>query len=237
MAVAIPILPAPPPGGGGVPPGAPNAIAYYDPFGVTITTDALLTAFPLDPFGRPQVWDKRVGGAGAVYRQGQWAADGDPGNTTGDGLVIYGPSVNGIQTAAEGAIGRSKHNRFALFTIIPGGPGGGYNQWRVDPTEMVFRKDDATATRTFEVARSTGDAKTLGDVTPYADASGNVGTDALRFARVRAVAIVAGDLELRDEERGAHWVLREERDRIVVVNKSTGKRYAMALTPLGEEEE
>jgi hypothetical protein len=91
--------------------------------------------------------------------------------------------------------------------------------------------------RIVGVTRFDGDATLNGDMTPPVDDTQVLGTDALRFNRVRATNIVAGDLHLQDEERDAHWVLREERDRIVAINKITGKRYAIALTPLEDEEE
>ena len=40
---------------------------------------------------------------------------------------------------------------------------------------------------------------------------------------------------MKSEERGAHWVFVEERDRIVVMNKVTGKKYKLALVELEEE--
>ncbi|MCJ7797592.1 MAG: hypothetical protein MUQ56_12670, partial [Thermoleophilia bacterium] len=119
-----------PSGGGGVPPGNPNSIAFYNPLGTTITTDASLTAFPLDPFGRPQIWDKRVGGAGAVYRNGSWTVDGDPTDVVGDGIVLYGPAPNGLFDGLNGTIGRSKSSRFAIRMIQAGVDIG--NAFRVD---------------------------------------------------------------------------------------------------------
>jgi len=61
--------------------------------------------------------------------------------------------------------------------------------------------------------------------------------DTLVQGKITGSEVVAGDLHLVSEEREAHWVLREESDRILVINKKTGKRYAMALLPVEEEEE
>jgi hypothetical protein len=47
--------------------------------------------------------------------------------------------------------------------------------------------------------------------------------------------VVGGDIHLRDDDRNAHWVLREETDRIVAINKITGKRYAIVLTSIEDE--
>lgn len=50
-----------------------------------------------------------------------------------------------------------------------------------------------------EKVRVVGDIRLSGDVLPAADNTGNVGTDALRFARMRAFEIVSGDLGFEDE--------------------------------------
>lgn len=277
-----------PSGGGGIPPGSPNAIVYYDPAGLTITTNANLTAFPVDQFGRPQILDRRLNGfTGCVFRQGAWTADGDPSDIISEGVVLYGPAPNGLFNANNGTIGRSKYSRFAI-RMIQNGVDIGYafrvdadnaatvwdnltvfglgalvqyegtyytslqagNVGNVPPTPPalsawwlqtdtaggLYVKDNA-GQKTFLVNRNTGDVRTSGDVLPTVTGSGNIGTDSYKFARVRATNIVAGDLHLKDEERNAHWVIREETDRIVITNKITGKRYAMALVPLEEEEE
>jgi hypothetical protein len=66
-------------------------------------------------------------------------------------------------------------------------------------------------------------------VVPATTNTGVIGTDALKWNRIRALSVVTGDLEMRDEERNAHWVFREETDQIVVTNKVTGKKYLLAL--------
>lgn len=70
------------------------------------------------------------------------------------------------------------------------------------------------------------------DFLPNANNTGEVGTDALRFNRVRATTVVTGDLELRDDARAAHWVLREEPDRITAVNRITGHEFEVMLRRL-----
>lgn len=77
----------------------------------------------------------------------------------------------------------------------------------------------------------------VGDIVPGTDGTGSVGTAGQRFGEVNATMVTSGDLHLRDDDRDAHWVIREERDRIVAINKITGKRYAIALTPIEEIEE
>lgn len=67
------------------------------------------------------------------------------------------------------------------------------------------------------------------DWTPSVDAQGELGTDLLRWSRVRAVTVTTGDLDMRDDARGAHWTLREEPDRLVAINRMTGRRYRVML--------
>lgn len=70
------------------------------------------------------------------------------------------------------------------------------------------------------------------DLVPGTDDQGEIGTDALRWNRVRATNVVTGDLDLKDESKNAHWKFIEEHDSITVVNMITGKRFKMALTPI-----
>jgi len=139
---------------GGAIVGPAKTLAYFDIAGQLIG-DPLLTAVPLDQFGRPQIRDIRFAGppgSGPVFRQGAWQADGDPQNVTGEGIVIYGPAPNGLQNPANGTIGRMKYDRFAIRLII-GGFDVGYG-YRTDLTESYY-KDDA-GSKTFQVVRATG---------------------------------------------------------------------------------
>lgn len=84
------------------------------------------------------------------------------------------------------------------------------------------------------------DTEIVGDIVPGTDGMGRLGVAGQQFAEVNAAivkggTVVGGDIHLRDDERNAHWVLREETDRIVAINKITGKRYMLALTPIEEE--
>jgi hypothetical protein len=76
-----------------------------------------------------------------------------------------------------------------------------------------------------------GDMRLRGDfdVLPSGDNTGEIGTDALRWNRVRAVNVVTGDLDLKDEAGEAHWTLREEPDGIAAVNRRTGRKYRFVL--------
>ena len=177
--------------GGGPPTGPVDALAFYDGGGL-LSGDALLTALPVDQFGRPQILDLRVGAVpatqGAVFRQGAWVADGDPSNVTGQGLVIYGPAPNGLQDAANGTIGRVKFDRFQIRMVVLGVDIG--SAWRVDPTHMFFH-DDLGAT-TMDVVRATGLATFVGGLRIAPASSLDVsaaGTLELGTANATAVAM------------------------------------------------
>lgn len=83
-----------------------------------------------------------------------------------------------------------------------------------------------TAASTLTIDNNSTGAATI---VPATTNTGVIGTDALKWNRVRATTVVTGDLEMQDEGRNAHWVLREETDRIVALNKITGKRYEMSM--------
>ena len=67
------------------------------------------------------------------------------------------------------------------------------------------------------------------DFTPSVDNQGELGTDALRWTRVRAVTVTTGDLVLRDDDVGAHWIVKEGTDGIYAVNQANGERYRLVM--------
>lgn len=164
--------------------GPPDAVAYYDGAG-TATGDPNLTAIPVDQFGRAQIRDIRLPsgpGTGAVLRQGAWQSDGDPTNVQGEGLVVYGPAPNGLHDSFNGTIGRVKYDRFQIRMIIAGVDIG--SAWRVDTVRQWFT--DNAGTRTFEIVRSTGNCTTGGNIEPFIDGTGFIGTGKAKFLRVYA---------------------------------------------------
>lgn len=88
-----------------------------------------------------------------------------------------------------------------------------------------------TRMRWSAAATITFDNNSTGGITlvPATTNTGQIGTNGLKWNRIRATSVVTGDLEMCDEERNAHWVFREETDRIVVTNKINGKKYTLAL--------
>lgn len=183
--------------GGGLP-GFPNSILFENPLGTGATTDASLVAAPVDPFGRPQVWDYRVGGAGAVYRNGSWTQDGDPTDVTGDGFVSYGPSAAGLgPNGTDGGYARVKPNRFGLAQVVGGGPLTYY--WRVDQTQMVYRDD--LGVDKFSVDRATGNTFVAENGRLF---MGNNGVLHGSSARIQLSSTIANAAQFRGYQYGAN---------------------------------
>jgi len=67
------------------------------------------------------------------------------------------------------------------------------------------------------------------DILPNLDNTGEIGTDALRWQRVRAVTVATGDLELYDPASGAQWTIKEGLDEVFFINCRTGKTYKAVL--------
>lgn len=76
------------------------------------------------------------------------------------------------------------------------------------PTGSTFNETDTG--KVFVFSGSSWLSATTGDLTPATDNTGNVGTDALRWQRIRGVQVVSGDYAWDDEEcakcRGAFKV-------------------------------
>jgi len=110
-------------GGGGIPAGPAGALMFYDPTGTTIAADPALVARNPGNYGRPEIWDHRVGsgGRGPVYRLGAWGIDGDPSNTPSEGFVTYGPNAQGNGPSSnDGGLGFYTPNSWGCLQIING---------------------------------------------------------------------------------------------------------------------
>jgi hypothetical protein len=68
-----------------------------------------------------------------------------------------------------------------------------------------------------------------GNFVPPADNTGQVGTSALRWKLGRFVTVTTGDLEMKNEDGTAHWVLQEKPDGLYAVDKITGKTYKLSM--------
>jgi hypothetical protein len=73
---------------------------------------------------------------------------------------------------------------------------------------------------------------TSGNFTPPADNSGQVGTNALRWALIRGVTVTSGDHHLVDEEGKSHWVMREAPDGVLLYDNRADKLYRIPLEPI-----
>ena len=109
----------------------------------------------VDPFGRTQIWNF---GANASLRLGSLGQDGDPTNTSSEGVVVYGNSSTGLFDAVGNfGYARIKGDRFGLYTSIANSAN---YYFRVDPTSLYLA--DNTFVKTFQVTRATGNTTITG---------------------------------------------------------------------------
>lgn len=90
-------------------------------------------------------------------------------------------------------------------------------------------KGDITMTATSVITSAT-------NVVPATDNVTNLGTDSKRWAVVRGTVVTAGDLDLGYSDGAGEWTLREGPEDIYVVNRRNGKRYKLAMIPVGNDE-
>ena len=168
-------------GGGGGVTGDPNSIVFENPTGTAAITDPNFVAAPLDPQGRPMIRDKRVSpinGRGAIWRQGSWPIDGDPGpGVKGEGFVSIGAnSLNLGPDSVNGAFFLATPGSFGIAQIIAGVNGGncfypcGFEDASVDnpafcPANLFVMNDDTAVTQ-FQIDRMTGRVL-IGDLTKH----------------------------------------------------------------------
>jgi hypothetical protein len=115
-------------------------------------------------------------------------------------------------------------NSFMEITIAAG------NVWALDTDIGSFRVAAGTEVCAFDTTVSAF------RLYPHTDSTGSIGLNAKRWGLVRGLVVSSGDLDLCDEERGAHWTLREEPDCILAVNRVTDEWYKLPLAPLSQEE-
>jgi hypothetical protein len=89
----------------------------------------------------------------------------------------------------------------ASISICPGLGGTAADSGGNLDLQVALSGTGTTRTSIFTILASTGDIRLQGDhdMVPAADDDWELGTDALRLSRVRAVAIVSGDLGFYDE--------------------------------------
>jgi len=170
------------------------------------------------------------------------------------------PNLDNTGTLGENVSGNAADTRrWASVQVACGGSGvGGLRVFRTagdaNPTTVVAFGEiimglggtgagTALDTRIYRTspAELTVDNNAGGaiDIVPGSSGLCRIGTSGLQFAEVNAViinggTITGGDIHLRDDARNSHWILREEEDRILLINVVKGKKYAMAMTPIDE---
>jgi len=150
-------------------------------------------------------------------RNGATATEGFAFGVTGTGFT---PTGGRIADGGFGVIGTGLVDLAFITT--------GANPIRIATTGLTRYTFGATGNLTMN-----GDF----DIVPSVDDDGEVGTDALRFTRVRAVTIVSGDVELKNRDGSKHWVLSEGADAVFAVNRRTGRKYRLVLEEVAQVED
>lgn len=93
----------------------------------------------------------------------------------------------------------------------------------------VFGTNDANNIniRTNSTTRAVVDQ--AGNITPPVDATGQLGTSALRWNLVRAVTVTTGDLVMLDDDGNAHMTLKEGAEHLYLHNAKTGKTFRLLM--------
>ena len=79
------------------------------------------------------------------------------------------------------------------------------------------------------VGVSRGVREGVGVMVVVSDGVGVLGFSGLRWADVRTVQIVTGDLHLGHPDSDGEWTLKEEAEGICAINRRSGRRYDVVL--------
>jgi hypothetical protein len=100
----------------------------------------------------------------------------------------------------------------------------------------VFGTNDANVinVRTNAITRAQFDLS--GNFVPPADNTGQVGTNALRWALIRGAVVTSGDLHLMDDTGKANWVIREAPGKLYAHDLVEDQLYEIPLKPVSKPE-
>ena len=149
---------------------------------------------------------------------------------SGQGFDFRGSSQNFLELAPSGAL--SYTSAVGTLMVLSGSQSGATSPDESTYTDTCFFVSGAVGsygTGNRGTALFGGDVVVSGSFFPGEDTASNLGSEDNRWANV-----YTGDLHLRNEK--GSWTIQEDVDRLIVINNMTGKRYKMALEPLGDEE-
>ena len=136
--------------------------------------------------------------------------------TLGNTLAVSGATT--LAAAAGGAAGLTVSGTGSMSNIVATGSISGSSTLHI-----------AKATTLGTTLATTGSITAGSHVLPATDNALDLGSGAKRWAN-----LYTGDLHLKNE-RG-DWTMVEEEDYLCVINNKTGKKFKMALIPIGEDE-
>lgn len=149
-----------------------------------------------------------------------------------DGAVPTGTWIQfggtGTNHGSLSGLGNDDHTQYLL---LAGRAGGQSAKGGTAASENLTLESTAHATKGNVVVASGSNVQMAGDddFVPATTNEGELGTDALKFKRVRATTVVSGDHDFIDEEKDAHWTFTEERDHMVAINRKTNERFKLSM--------
>lgn len=149
-----------------------------------------------------------------------------------DGTVPTGSWVQFGGTGTDhGALSGLGDDDHAQYLLLAGRAGGQSAKGGTAASENLTLESTAHATKGNVVLASGSNFQLAGDddIVPATTDEGELGTDALKFKRVRAVTVVSGDHDFIDEEKGAHWTFTEEPDMMLAINRKTGETFRLSM--------
>ncbi|KWT91834.1 beta strand repeat-containing protein [Candidatus Magnetominusculus xianensis] len=112
----------------------------------------------MDAFSRYQIWNYMPN---SVLRLGASQGDGDATNVSSQGIIVYGPNLQGdTMTSSDLSYARVKNDRFGLYSLkatnseLPG------YYFRVDPNGLYLTENNGV--KTYQIDRLTGNTTISG---------------------------------------------------------------------------
>lgn len=149
-----------------------------------------------------------------------------------DGVVPTGSWVQFGGTGTDhGALSGLSDDDHTQYLLLAGRAGGQSAQGGTAASENLTLESTAHGTKGYVVLASGSDMQMAGDdyFVPGTTNEGEIGTDALKFKRIRATTIVSGDHEFINEAKGAHWTFTEEPDMMLAINRITGETFRLSM--------
>ena len=172
----------------------------------------------IDIFASAEVIIRSGGVGGSAQKKITLQSGSDIILNPASGFVSGPTDASIIYRAVRAAAGAGSHSTFRASDAVGPGAFAGGNVY-VEPGDMA-----GASTQGAVILRNIANNRTP-DLVPRANGEGNVGTDALRFDRVRTVTLVTGDIGFDDPECAVcHKPFEVGQDLVMRVVRKEGKK-------------